>query len=113
MTTPSPIIIDPQDLFRETQTFFRESAQSNTNISIKMASIEGKIDGFLTAQTSMRSDIDSLKSRVGVNEGDIRDLKTAGSKLRGYVIGFLGIVSPAIGYLMATDFEILKYFLKQ
>jgi hypothetical protein len=113
VSTPTPITIDPQDLFRETQHFFRESAQQNLTISTKMASIEGKLDGFLAAQNSMRGDIDSLKTRVSVNEGDIRDLKTAGSKLRGYVIGFLGIVSPAIGYVMATDFAIFKYFLKQ
>ncbi|CAN7259303.1 hypothetical protein LJR098_001066 [Rhizobium sp. LjRoot98] len=69
-------------------------------LATAVASINGKIDGFIQGQSAHQSEIDGLKTRMASAEADISTIKSTHSLIRNRVLGGSAVVSAAVGLFL-------------
>ena len=78
------------------------------DLSASVATISGKIDGFLQSQSAQQNEINSLKTRISSNEADIVDIKATHSTIRNRVLGGSAVVSAVVGAFLTFGWPILQ-----
>lgn len=101
----------PQDedfLLRELMNVKDGMRDISIALATAVASINGKIDGFMQGQSAQQAEINGLKNRVSTAEADITSIKTTHSTIRNRILGGSAVVSVVVGGLMTFGWPILQ-----